>query len=356
MAKERILKNAKVFGRITDIVISGGKIASVGKADGEGLDLGGMKVYPGLIDVHCHGLCGMDTMDEEDNLEKMSLYQLESGTTTWYPTTMTAKLSDIVRATSKNINVNGANIPGFHLEGPFINPIYRGAQSALHILEPSAALIDECASVRRMTLAPELPGSPALIESRKDVQFSLGHSDADHATASEAFRVGVSSLTHTFNAMKGIHHREPGPISAALDNEGVYFELIADGKHVHPSAVRMLVKAAGKERIVLISDSMRARGLGDGESELGGQKITVNDGIALTPDGKLAGSVSSLFECVKSIIGMGIPEEDAFRMASENPARLMKLNKGKIEAGYDADFVIVDDKCNLVKAIVRGEF
>ena len=172
----------------------------------------------------------------------------------------------------------------------------------------------------------------------------------------EAFRCGAKSLTHTYNVMPGIHHRSPGPIGAASDSEGVSAELICDGKHIHPSAVRMLIKIMGKERVILVSDSMRAAGLGDGVYSFGGQKTVVKNLTALTEDGKLAGSTSSLFDCVKVAISFGIPEEDAVMMASENPARQMGLNKGRIEIGYDADFIIVDDSFNLIKAIARGEF
>ena len=155
--------------------------------------------------------------------------------------------------------------------------------------------------------------------------------------------------------MPGIHHRAPGPIGAGSDSEGVYAELICDGKHIHASAVRMLIKIFGKERILLISDSMKATGLGDGDYLFGGLDIIVKEGTALTKSGHLAGSTSTLLDCVKVAISFGIPEEDAVMMASENPARLMGLNKGKIEVGYDADFIIVDDSFNLVRTIVRGE-
>ena len=156
--------------------------------------------------------------------------------------------------------------------------------------------------------------------------------------------------------MKGIHHREPGLIAAGQDTEKAFAELICDGIHVHPSAVRLLVKLFGTERVILISDSMRATGLGDGEYSFGGQRVTVENSVAMTDTKNLAGSVSTLFDCVKNAVKFGIPEHDAVKMASENPARLMGLNKGKIEVGYDADFIIVDKDFNLVRAIARGEF
>ena len=205
-----------------------------------------------------------------------------------------------------------------------------------------------------VSIAPELPGSRTFIENCPAV-VSIGHTDCDYDTALGAMRVGAKCLTHTFNAMNGIHHRMPGPIGAASDTEGVYCQLITDGKHIHEASIRMLVKIMGEDRIIIISDSMRATGLGDGEYEFGGQRITVESGYARTEGGNLAGSTSTLFECVKKMISFGFSAESAVKMASENPARLMGLNKGKIEVGYDAEFIIVDDDFNLIRAITRGE-
>ena len=211
--------------------------------------------------------------------------------------------------------------------------------------------------IRKISIAPELEHSLELIEYLKDKNtcVSLGHTNATYEEAKAAIDAGATSGTHTYNAMPGIHHRAPGPIGAGSDSEGVYAELICDGKHIHASAVRMLIKIFGSERILLVSDSMKATDLGDGDYLFGGLDIVVKDGTALTKDGKLAGSTSSLFDCVKVAISFGIPEKTAVMMATENPARLMGLNKGKIEVGYDADFIIVDDSFNLIRAIVRGE-
>jgi N-acetylglucosamine-6-phosphate deacetylase len=206
-----------------------------------------------------------------------------------------------------------------------------------------------------VTIAPELPGSREFIEKCPAI-VSLGHSDADYETAKGAMNAGVRCLTHTFNAMPPIHHRSPGPIIAAAENENVYAQIIADGKHIHPAVLRMIIKLMGKERIILISDSMRACGMPDGEYDLGGQMMTVKNGVALTADGRLAGSTSTLIECVKFLISSGFDEDDAVMMASENPARLMGITKGKIEVGYDADFIFVDDSFNLKKVMINGRF
>lgn len=350
----KIIKNVRLYGKITDIGIENGKIAEIGENLGNGQDFGGAKIYPGLIDIHSHGCVGCDTMDSE--LGEMADWELLHGVTTWYPTTMTMSEEDIIKATKRDINLgHGANIPGFHMEGPFINKKYKGAQNEAFILPPSMELFNKCENIKKVTIAPEVEGSEEFIKNCPAV-VSLGHTDADYDTCMKAFKAGAKSLTHTYNVMPGIHHRSPGPIGAGSDSEGVFAELICDGKHIHPSAVRMLIKIFGKDRITLVSDSMRAAGLGDGVYSFGGQKTVVKDGTALTEEGKLAGSTSSLFDCVRVAISFGIPEEDAVKMASENPAREMGLNKGKIEVGYDADFIIVDDDFNLIKAIARGEF
>ena len=348
------LKNVRLNGILTDVGIESGKFAFIGNTSEEGYDCGGLKIYPGLVDIHSHGCIGFDTMDEEDHLEEMSEYQLKCGTTTWYPTTMTMSREDIVRATKRNISFSrGAAVAGFHMEGPFINPKYKGAMNEDYIFRPDITLFEECENVKMVTLAPELPGSKSFIENCPAV-ISIGHTDCDYDTAMGAFRTGARCLTHAFNAMPGIHHRAPGPLAAAMDSEGAYVQLIADGKHIHPSVIRMYVRAVGEDRVILISDCMRATGLSDGEYSFGGQRIIVKDNTALTETGHLAGSTVTLFECVKCAIGMGISEESAFKMASENPARLMSLNKGKIEVGYDADFILVDNEINLVKVVKAG--
>lgn len=348
------LKNVLLDGKLTDVGIESGKFAFIGKTSENGYDCGGLKIYPGLIDIHSHGCIGFDTMDEDNHLEEMSVYQLEHGTTTWYPTTMTMAREDIIRATKRDISFSGgATVAGFHMEGPFINPKYKGAMNENYIFRPDMTLFEECDNIKIVTLAPELPGSKSFIENCPAI-ISLGHTDSDYDTAMGAFRTGAKCLTHAFNAMPGIHHRAPGPLAAAMDSDGVYVQLIADGKHIHPSVIRLYVRAVGEERVILISDCMRATGLSDGEYSFGGQKIIVTNNTALTETGHLAGSTVTLFECVKTAIGMGISEKCAFRMASENPAKLMGLNKGKIAIGYDADFLLVDDNLNLKKVVKSG--
>ncbi len=350
----KAIKNVRLGGEVTDITVDGGRIVAIGRTDLPGVDFGGARIYPGLIDTHSHGCVGGDTMDSD--LGKMANFELSRGVTTWYPTTMTMGAEDIIRATNQNIDLgHGANIPGFHMEGPFINVKYKGAQNEEFIIPPSMELFNKCKNIKKVTVAPETEGAMEFIKNCPAV-VSLGHTDADYDLATAAFEAGARSLTHTYNVMPGIHHRAPGPIGAGSERDDVYAELICDGKHIHKAAVKMLVKIFGSDRIVLISDSMLATGLADGEYMFGGQPIDVKDGTALTKDGHLAGSTSTLFDCVRVAISFGIPEQTAVKMASENPARLMGLNKGKIEVGYDADFIIVDDDFNLIRAIARGEF
>lgn len=354
----KLIKNATVYGKRVDIAVENGKITAVGQLDGEGLDLQGKRLYPGLIDTHLHGCIGYDVSDKEDHLSEMADYLLSRGTTAWCPTTMTVSKDDIIAACNRDTKLgHGAEIIGFHLEGPFINPKKKGAQNANFIFRPDVSLLDSCKNAVKITIAPELPGSKAFIEAARDrVLISLGHSEADYDTAKGAFRAGVRSLTHTFNAMEGIHHRAPGPILAAAETDGVYAELIADGKHIHPAVMRMLIKQFGEDRIILISDSIRALGMPDGEYDLGGIGVTITNGTAYTPDMHLAGSTACLFDCVRTLIGCGTDADTAVKMASEVPARSLGIKKGKIEVGYDADFIIVDEDFNLQMTIVGGRF
>ena len=351
----KVIKNVRLNGELTDITVEGGLIAAIGKTDAEGVDFGGNRIFPGLIDTHAHGCLGIETT-ECVGLEKIADWELEHGTTTWYPTTMTMSLEQIAKATQQDIEFgHGANIPGFHLEGPFINKKYKGAQNEEYVVPPTMELIKSSKLVKCITIAPETEGAIEFIKECPAV-VSLGHTDADYDTCMAAFNAGARKLTHTYNCMPGIHHRAPGPIGAGSEHGEVYAELICDGIHIHKASVKMLIKIFGVDKIILISDSVPPAGLADGEYLLGGVETVVKDGVARTRGGNLAGSTVCLLQCVQKAIEFGIPTEDAVKMATENPARLMGLNKGKIEVGYDADFIIVDDDFNLIKAIARGEF
>ena len=347
-----VLKNVKLRGELTDLTIEDGLISEVGKTDESGVDMGGLKVYPGLIDIHSHGSVGVDVMD--CSLEAVAKYQLSHGITTYYPTTLTVDEASIIAATEQKTDFEGGSyIPGFHIEGPFINVKRKGAQNEKYIVSPSIDVYKKYKNVKLITLAPEVEGAMDFIR-ECDAVVCLGHSDADYETAKAAFDAGAECITHTFNAMSGIHHRDPAIIGAGADS-GAYAQIISDGFHLHPATVRLAVKMFGKDRVVLISDSMLGTSASDGLYNFGGLPTTVKDGKAYTDYGAIAGSTTNLFECVRCAISFGIPEEDAVMMASENPARLMKLNKGIIAAGYDADLIFVTDDFELKSVMLGGK-
>lgn len=337
-----------------DIVTEDGKIVALEKTSLSGFDLDGADVYPGLFDMHSHGCMGYDTMDQK-YLHEMSVFQAEHGTTSWLPTTMTVSMDEIravVNAPLPDFQ-NAAAVLGYHMEGPYISPRYKGAQNECYIKAPDLEEFSALSHIRVVTIAPELPGSMDFIRGCKSV-VSLGHTAADYETAAAAMDAGAVCLTHTFNAMPPLHHRSPGPIGAAI-TKNAYVQVISDGLHLHPSVVLGLYKIFGADRMLLISDSMRATGMPDGNYEFGGQEITVKDRVARTQDGALAGSTTPLFDCVKRAISFGIPKQDAFRMASLTPAQLCGIkNKGLLAPGYDADFITVDDELNLSHVIIGG--
>ena len=345
-----IYKNAKISGEIKDIRIENGVFAEIGKIAESGIDLKGQTIIPGLIDIHTHGAMGVDTMDGK-NIDKISEYLLKNGVTSWLPTTMTMDFEHIKRVTDTIPETKGAKILGYHMEGPYISAKYKGAQNEKYIKNPDIAEFESLKNIKMVTIAPELTGSMDFIKNCKAV-VSIGHTDCDYETAMEAIKNGAKCLTHTFNAMPPLHHRNTGPIGAAID-ENIYVQVICDGLHLHKSIIKMLYRTFGADRMILISDSMRATGLADGEYEFGGQIIDVKNGVARTKDGALAGSTSNLMDCVKKAIEFGIPKEDSIKMATETPANLLGIKKGKIEVGYDADFVTVDNWMNIIMCYCR---
>lgn len=346
-----IIKNVILDRNKCDIEIKNGKITNIGKFCGDGYDADGLEAIPGLVDIHSHGCIGKDTMDGE--LGEMAKYLAKCGTLTWYPTTITESLKRMNKACGADINVEGANILGFHVEGPYINKKYKGAQNERYIRNPDPEEFKQLRNVKLVTVAPELSGSTEFIKNC-DCVVCLGHSDATYDEAKTAAKAGAKCLTHTFNAMAPFHHREPSLIGAAL-TEDMYVQVIADGLHLHRAVVLALYKMFGSDRMILISDSMRAAGLGDGEYEFGGQQIDVVKGVARTKDGAIAGSTSVLMDCVKSAIAMGIDKKEAIKMASETPSKLMGINKGRIAVGYDADILLCDNELNIKRVIINGK-
>ena len=344
-------KNALIGNRLTDIKIKDGKFQEFGRFD-QGFDLKGLKVYAGLIDIHTHGCMGFDASDGE-NLDKICGFMAQNGVTSFLPTTMTIDTKKLKRIFSSPLPENGAQILGWHAEGPYINEKYKGAQCADFIKKPDLKEFSEFENVKMVTIAPELEGSEEFVENCKSV-VSVGHTEADYECVCRAADRGAKCLTHTFNAMLPLHHRNPGPVGAALEKD-MYIQVICDGLHIHKSVVKLLYKAFGADRMILISDSMRACGLSDGVYDLGGQQITVENSVALLNENTLAGSTSTLLSCVKKAVEYSISEKDAFKMASETPAKLLGLNKGQLKEGFDADFIALDENLNLKYTVINGK-
>ena len=349
-----IINNVFLNGKKQNIIISGGKIQFItDRITAKGIDAAGRRVIPGLIDVHTHGCIGMDTMDA--SFEPMCRFYAEHGITSWLPTTMTMGYDSLERVTKAKTDFKGAEILGFHFEGPYISAKHKGAQNAKYIKNPSAAEFGRFKRVKMVTVAPELEGSMDFIKAVSgECVVSIGHTDCDYDTAMAAIKNGAGCLTHTYNAMPPFSHRSPGPVGAAFES-GIYAQLICDGFHISRPVVLATYKMFGPERMVLISDSIRCAGLPDGEYESGGLKVILKDGAARLEDGTIAGSCATLWDCVKKAVEFGIPFDDAVRMASETPAEMLGIRKGKIAPGYDADLLILDGRGEIETVIIGGE-
>lgn len=354
-----IIKNALLKGNICNILIKNGVICEIldatvpfSEKSEEILDAGGLAVIPGLIDVHTHGMLGVDTCDAD--FEKLCVVYASYGTTSFLPTTMTVSADDLIRITSAKTDFKGANVIGFHLEGPFISSKYKGAQDEKNIIAPNLAIFSKFKNARMITVAPELPGAIDFIKAVSgNTIVSIGHTDCDCETAVNAIDSGALCLTHTFNAMPPMLHRAPGPIGAGVEKH-IYAQIICDGLHVHKAAFLAAYRMFGSDRLCLISDSVRPAKLPDGEYESGGIPVFVKNGEIRLADGNLAGSSSCLLDCVKKAIEFGISKDEAVKMATETPSNLLGLKKGQIRSGFDADILLVDDNLDLKKVIIGG--
>lgn len=375
------IRNADVFAdhhfHQWDLRVERGRIAELSpwgqlpSKDGEEiLDASGLLLLPGLTDIHSHGAMGHDFSDaDRDGLNEILRFEASCGITQYCPTSMTVPASQLEKifrfageAGRQGDPEGVAWFCGIHMEGPWLNPKKAGAQKP-GAIQP-LSWWDFCHyqqlsgnRIRLLSLAPELPGAQDFIrKAAGHVLLSLAHSQADYETASWAFAQGVHHVTHLYNAMEPLYHRQPGPIAAAFENPQVSVELIADGIHVHPAMIR-LAFTLFKDRLCLISDSMRATGLGDGLYELGGQQVMVKGREARIATGSLAGSVSPLDVMLRRAVSFGVPLEDALFAASEYPARLIGIagEAGVIAAGRRANLILSDPDLNFQRIYLNGK-
>ena len=349
--------------------VEGGVFAEIipGLARG-GEDLAGAKVIPGLVDIHVHGACGADFSDgDPEGLRWMAAYLASHGITSFAPASMTLPYDALAGAFAAARDLHDeqpfgcARLEGIHMEGPFLSENKRGAQNREWLRAPDfnafLSLYEGCGGLIRIAdVAPELPGAAEFTaKASKLCTVSVSHTDADYGQAAAVFEAGACHLTHLFNAMPPIHHRAPGVIGAASEREHVTAELICDGLHVHPSAVRMAFRLF-PGRICLISDALRCCGMPDGQYELGGQAVFLKDRVARLKDGTIAGSASNLFSCLKNAVSFGIREEEAILAATLIPARRIGADAriGSIEPGKRADFVVCDEKLAIRQVYMGG--
>ncbi len=337
----------------------------------DAIDLEGATVIPGLIDVHSHGNSGADFSDGDyEGLKQMARYYAGVGVTSFAPASMTLPYEVLAVAfgNAKKLHdeapAGHARLMGVQMEGPYFSYKKKGAQNGDYLKEPDfegfRKLFEDCGGmVRIVDIAPELPGSEEFIrQASKLCTVSVAHTDASYDHAKMAFDSGATHLTHLYNAMPGITHRAPGVIPAAVENKHVRAEIIADGYHIHPAAIRLAFTMFGGERMVLISDSGRCCGLPEGSKfDLGGQDAWLREGVARLADGTIACSATNLYVCLKNVLDFGIREEDAVRAATYNPACALGVQDqvGSIEEGKLADFLVLRNNYQDMQVYIGGE-
>lgn len=353
-----------------ELVVDQGKITAVRERSGaDAIDLRGNYLAPGFIDLHLHGALGRDAMEATpEAFRAICDYHASGGTTSLLLTTVTAPLPDITKVLRAASKRECAMIAGVHVEGPFISRARPGAQREEYIRDPDAAsvaaFLENADMIRIVTLAPELPGALELIDQlrARNIIVSGGHSDATDSEARAAFTHGMGHVTHTFNAMSSMHHREgrraAGLLEFALSEPGIVCELIADGHHVSPTLMKMLYRAKGAGGICLVTDATAGAGLPDGkEFSLFGRGCVVSDGVCWLADrSALAGSASRMIDLVRVMVKeVGVPLAEAVAMATANPARALgAAAKGKLEVGADADLVVLSPELEVLQTFVGG--
>jgi N-acetylglucosamine-6-phosphate deacetylase len=350
---------ALVDGRFVrgDVEIDGDRIAGLGLASPNGRGY----AVPGFVDLQVNGFAGVDFLEADaDGYRRAGEALLETGVTSYLPTFITAPEDELIAAVrSLPSAADGPRILGVHLEGPFLSARRLGIHSASARRDPDVSLLErllDAGPVKLVTLAPELPGADALMETllRREIAISCGHSDATADEANAAFDAGVRTVTHLFNAMRPFRHRDPGIAGAALARDDVVVQIILDGVHLAPETAAVIWRAAAG-RVALVTDAMAGAGLVDGTYRLGGLDIEIRDGAATGPGGVLAGSTLTMLNAIRNLHGLGAPLAQAVEAATEIPARVLKLpTVGRLGAGMPADVVVLTDEVEIERVLVGG--
>jgi len=381
---QTIIKNVNLIlpdQLLTDgwLIIESGKIANFGTGSLPATDSAaiidgqGQYVLAGFIDIHVHGGASYDFMDAgAEELDGITSFHMKHGTTAMLATTVTGsqeQLSAVLKSVAsyrQQASMPYTQLVGVHLEGPFVNPKWKGAQNEAYMVEPQPTWLEQWqvqypGLIKMQTLAPEINGAYDYIEllSKHGIVAACGHTDSNFDQISGAVKHGLRHAVHTYNAMKGLHHREPGTLGAVMLHDEITAELIADGIHVHAAAAKILHKMKGSDRLVLVTDAMSAAGMPDGDYELGGLPVVVEQGVArLKQDGSLAGSTLTMIEGYRFLVEqVGVSLSEASRIASLNPATVLGLQEqyGSIAVGKRADLLLMDENFKLSQVFISGE-